>query len=39
MGRDRKEAAMIAALIVVTCFQVAFGVRAILDVWNRLTAS
>ncbi len=30
---------MIAALIVVTCVQMAFGVRAILDVWNTLTAS
>jgi hypothetical protein len=39
MGRDRKEAGLIVALILVTCVQVAFSVRAILDVWNTLTAS
>lgn len=42
MERDRKdwvELLLIAALIVVTCVQLAFSLRAMLDLWNSLTLS
>jgi hypothetical protein len=36
---DRKELLLFAALIVVTCVQLAFSLRAMLDLWNALTPS